>query len=74
MGANIILYGPPGTGKSEVITNIVANALLTRKSTLVVAEKKVALDVIIERLSDLSSFTLYIDNLKNKSDFYEKIL
>ena len=74
LSQNTLIFGPPGTGKSQVITNIVANALLTRKSTLVVAEKKVALDVVIERLNDLSSFTLYIDNLKNKSDFYEKIL
>lgn len=70
---NTLIFGPPGTGKSEVITNIIANALIARKSTLVVAEKRVALDVIMERLQDLASFTLFIDDLKNKSEFYDKI-
>lgn len=74
LAQNTLIYGPPGTGKSEVITNIIANALINRKSTLVVAEKKVALDILIERLADLSNFTLFIGDLKNKSDFYNKII
>ena len=74
LAQNTLIYGPPGTGKSEVITNIIANALINRKSTLVVAEKKVALDILIERLADLSNFTLFIGDLKNKADFYNKIV
>lgn len=70
---NTLIFGPPGTGKSEVITNIIANALIARRSTLVVAEKRVALDVIMDRLQDLASFTLFIDDLKNKTEFYDKI-
>lgn len=74
LAQNTLIYGPPGTGKSEVITNIMANALINKKSTLVVAEKKVALDILIERLADLSNFTLFIGDLKNKADFYNKIV
>lgn len=73
LAQNTLIFGPPGTGKSEVITNIIANALMNRKSTLVVAEKKVALDILIERLQHLSDFTLFIIDLKNKKQFYEKI-
>lgn len=71
---NTLIYGPPGTGKSEVVTNIIVNTLLNRKSTLVVAEKRAALDVLMERLQGLVNFTLFIDNFKTKAEFYEKIV
>lgn len=71
---NTLIYGPPGTGKSEVVANIIVNTLLNRKSTLVVAEKRAALDVLMERLQGLVNFTLFIDNFKTKAEFYEKIV
>lgn len=74
LNQNTIIFGPPGTGKSEVITNIIINAMLREKSILLAAEKRVALDVIIDRLGDIANFTLYIANLKSKSEFYNKIL
>lgn len=72
LNQNTIIFGPPGTGKSEVITNIIINAMLREKSILLAAEKRVALDVIIDRLGDIANFTLYIANLKSKSDFITK--
>ena len=51
-GHSRVIEGPPGTGKSQTITNIIANALYAGKRVLFVAEKKVALDVVHNRLFD----------------------
>lgn len=71
---NTLIYGPPGTGKSEVVTAIIANALLKNKNILVVSEKKAALDVIEKRLGALSSFVMTAFNNKNNDLFYNRIL
>jgi very-short-patch-repair endonuclease len=49
-GLSLVVQGPPGTGKSQTIVNAIAQALLEGKSVLFVAEKKVALDVVFDRL------------------------
>lgn len=43
---NVIIQGPPGTGKSQTLTAILINALENKKKTLVVCEKKTALEVL----------------------------
>lgn len=48
-----IIQGPPGTGKSQTLTAIITNALENGANILVVCEKKTALDVIYEKLSEL---------------------
>ncbi|BAC44638.1 DUF4011 domain-containing protein [Malacoplasma penetrans] len=68
-----IIYGPPGTGKSEVISNIIANILNEDKSILMVSEKVAALDVLKDRLKDLSIFMLSIHDLNDKEKFYDSI-
>lgn len=68
-----LIYGPPGTGKSEVISNIIANALIRAKSVLMVSEKKAALDVLTNRINSLSQFTLYLCDNRNREEFYKKI-
>ncbi len=49
----IIIEGPPGTGKSHTITSIIYNALLQKKSVLMVSDKKEALDVVEEKINDV---------------------
>ena len=49
----IIIEGPPGTGKSHTITAIINNALLSKKSVLMVSDKKEALDVVEEKINDV---------------------
>lgn len=49
----IIIEGPPGTGKSHTITAIIYNALLSKKSVLMVSDKKEALDVVEEKINDV---------------------
>lgn len=50
---NVLLQGPPGTGKSQVLINILGKSLKSMLKTLVVSEKKVALDVLVKKLSEL---------------------
>ncbi len=48
-----VVDGPPGTGKSQVIVNLVADALRRGQRVAVVAEKRAALDVVYQRLESL---------------------
>lgn len=47
----MVLQGPPGTGKSQVIVNLIADALANKKKVLVVCQKKAALEVLKKRLT-----------------------
>jgi superfamily I DNA and/or RNA helicase len=52
-GKSIVVQGPPGTGKSQLISNLICDAIATGKKVLLVCQKRVALDVVYERLSKL---------------------
>lgn len=43
---NIVIQGPPGTGKSQTLTAVLINALENNKKTIVVCEKRTALEVL----------------------------
>jgi len=47
----VVVRGPPGTGKSQVIVNLVANALSRNQRVAVVCQKRVALDVVRDRMA-----------------------
>jgi very-short-patch-repair endonuclease len=47
----MVLQGPPGTGKSQVIVNLISDALAKQKKVLVVCQKKAALEVLKKRLT-----------------------
>jgi very-short-patch-repair endonuclease len=51
---HLVIQGPPGTGKSRSLTSIILNALEQEKSVLVVCEKKTAMDVLYDNLSEVS--------------------
>jgi RecA/RadA recombinase len=46
----LVVDGPPGTGKSQVIVNLVADAIARGQRVAVVCEKRAALDVVANRL------------------------
>jgi very-short-patch-repair endonuclease len=47
---NILIQGPPGTGKSQSLTAILVNALENQRKTIVVCEKRTALEVLYNAL------------------------
>ena len=49
----LVVDGPPGTGKSQVIVNLVADALARGQKIAVVCEKRAALDVVAHRLGSV---------------------
>ena len=51
--SNCLVQGPPGTGKSQVIINLLGKLIEAKESTVVVSEKRVALDVIHKKMSAL---------------------
>ena len=46
----LVVRGPPGTGKSQVIVNLVSDALAKHKRILLVCQKRAALDIVYQRL------------------------
>lgn len=53
----VLVNGPPGTGKSQVIANLISNSLMKGEKVLVVCDKKAALTVVYERLSEKNKLT-----------------
>ena len=47
---NILIQVPPGTGKSQTLTAVLINALENNKKTIVVCEKRTALEVLYNAL------------------------
>lgn len=50
---NTVIQGPPGTGKSHVLGNVLGKLLEETKSALVVSEKRVALEVLHDKLGEV---------------------
>jgi hypothetical protein len=46
-----LITGPPGTGKSQVVLNIIANAIHQRKTVLFASKNNKAVDVVIDKLN-----------------------
>ncbi len=63
-----LVRGPPGTGKSQVIVNIISNALSKGQTVLVVCQKRAALEVVHQRLGEknLDRYTVLLN--KEKED------
>ena len=67
LGHSIVVQGPPGTGKSQLIGNLVSDAIANGKRVLVVCQKRAALDVVFDRLKEknLESFLALVHDFKN---------
>jgi Protein of unknown function (DUF4011)/AAA domain len=51
-GRHLVIKGPPGTGKSQTIANLIASLVGRGRRVLFVAAKSVAIDEVVERLTD----------------------
>lgn len=49
-GQHVVIKGPPGTGKSQTIANIIAALAARGRTALFVAEKRAAIDAVLDRL------------------------
>jgi len=65
-GCNYItVQGPPGTGKSHTITAIIFDAILKNQSVLVLSDKKEALDVVEDKITQTMNKVRYDKNFQN---------
>ncbi len=64
----LTVEGPPGTGKSHTITAIIFDAILKNKSVLVLSDKKEALDVVEDKITET------INKVRHDKDFQNPIL
>jgi superfamily I DNA and/or RNA helicase len=65
-GQSIVIQGPPGTGKSQLICNLATDSIANGKTVLVVCQKKAALDVVHQRLSEkqVQNFTALVHDFQ----------
>lgn len=68
----LVVRGPPGTGKSQVIVNLISDALAKHKLILLVCQKRAALDIVYQRL-DRVGLTKYVALLHDPSKDRKKI-
>ncbi|TKC94174.1 AAA domain-containing protein [Polyangium fumosum] len=72
----LVVDGPPGTGKSQVIVNLVADAIGRGERVAVVSEKRAALDVVAQRLQQTGfehAVALVHDVQEDRKPVYQKI-
>ena len=72
----LVVHGPPGTGKSQVIVNLITDALHRKKKILIVCQKRAALDVVYQRISSLGlsdHVALVHDEKVDRKVLYQKI-
>lgn len=55
-----VITGPPGTGKSQVVLNIIANAVWNDKSVLFASKNNRAVDVVNDKLKTILSKDLIV--------------
>jgi len=71
-----LVRGPPGTGKSQVIVNVVSNAISKGQTVLVVCQKRAALEVVHQRLGEkgLDRYAVLLNKEKeDRANMYHQL-
>ena len=71
-----LVRGPPGTGKSQVIVNIISNAISKGQTVLVVCQKRAALEVVHQRLGEkgLDRYAVLLNKEKeDRANMYHQL-
>ncbi|MCX9025397.1 MAG: AAA domain-containing protein [Candidatus Methanoperedens sp.] len=65
-----VVTGPPGTGKSQVVLNIIANAIWNNKVILFASKNNRAVDVVNEKLSQIipKNLIMRMGNRENRRE------
>lgn len=58
---NLVVQGPPGTGKSQTIANVIAALAANGRSVLFVAQKRAAIEAVLNRLDKAGLRSLVLD-------------
>lgn len=75
LGHSMVVQGPPGTGKSQLICNMISDMIANEKRVLVVCQKRVAIDVVFNRLKEkrLDDFVALVHDFRDdRKTLYEK--
>ncbi|RZS97005.1 AAA domain-containing protein [Cecembia calidifontis] len=75
-GMSVVVEGPPGTGKSQLISNLALDYISRGKKVLIVSQKRVAIDVVFQRLSEIGFgdfLALVHDFRADKKALFKKI-
>lgn len=76
-GESMVVQGPPGSGKSQLIANVLANAMAHGKKVLLVSQKRAALDVVLQRMKMLGMedfIALIHDHHTDRAALYRHLL
>ena len=71
-----LVRGPPGTGKSQVIINVISNAISKGQTVLVVCQKRAALEVVHQRLGEkgLDRYAVLLNKEKeDRANMYHQL-
>lgn len=72
----LVIHGPPGTGKSQVICNMIADALHRGERVLVCCQKRAALDVVFQRMERVGlgrHVALVHDHANDRQHLYRRL-
>lgn len=67
-----VITGPPGTGKTQVVLNILANAVVHNKKVLLASKNNQAVDNVKERITNLVQEPNYFLRFGSKNEVREK--
>ncbi|MDR0423386.1 MAG: AAA family ATPase, partial [Rickettsiales bacterium] len=71
-----LIYGPPGTGKSQVVINILLNAIINNKKILFCSKNNKAIEVVKEKMKKITQGNVLLDlgDITSTANFFHQIL